>query len=165
MAICRDAFGITHAVGQGGEVEYRVAVPDEAIGVVRARTDAERSQNDRTCCQQHRIYRCEVVILPLQDNECGEPDTISPSQETISCEASREQKRHHAGDPDGGRQGMHQQNLLNQVLPRRENDVTAFGFDVPHQLHKWKVVRHVPDQIWQKYQERHGRSDPDPFVE
>ena len=59
---------------------------------------------------------------------------------------------------------MNQQNLLEDVLQRREFNIAAAGLDVAHQLQKWPVMLDVPDKVREKNQEGHNSAQPDPFA-
>src|SRR6266849_7039727 len=59
---------------------------------------------------------------------------------------------------------MNQQNLLEDVLQRREFNIAAAGLDVAHQLQKRPVMLDVPDEVREKNQEGHNSTQPDPFV-
>src|SRR5260370_25086687 len=59
---------------------------------------------------------------------------------------------------------MNQQNLLEDVLQRREFNIAAAGLDLAPQLEKWRVMLNVPDEVRKKKQEGHNPTQPYPFV-
>ena len=88
----------------------------------------------------------------MQGEQDRVADDVGPAEEAVWPQARREEKCREACDPYRRGERMDENCLLKEVFAGTEDYVAVFGADIVHELKKWPMVMHVPQQIGQKNQ-------------
>jgi hypothetical protein len=98
---------------------------------------------ERDCHEEDDVGWCQIVDFAVQDEHFGKHGEVGPGEYGIFFADAIAQQKIEAGQPNGRGQGMREQGLLPDVVPRGYGGIFAAD-DCVEEGNGWPVIAELP---------------------
>src|SRR5207237_9470795 len=120
-------------------------------------------EGDATRGKQNRISWGEVIILPVHDDEFGQCDQVSESDDAITPAFAGSDQPDQSAEPQRKSCRIHQGDLLREKFPRHEDDVLVALRDSMQQNPGGPTAFDLPADVRERDDKCDQTGEPNPF--